>query len=260
MSTDRIPSVFVSHGAPTLALEESVHTEFLRALGRALGTPRAILAVSAHWDTPGFAVSGAERPRTIHDFGGFAPELYELRYPAPGAPRLADRAAALLAAEGIASDVSPTRGLDHGAWVPLRHMYPDADVPVAQLSVSSGLGPAAHVALGRALAPLRDEGVLVLGSGGAVHNLGRIDFRGGQTAPWAAAFDAWIAERLIDGNTDELARYRSLAPGATTAHPTEEHLVPVFVALGAGGEGARGEILHRGFTFGNLSMAAYAFR
>jgi 4,5-DOPA dioxygenase extradiol len=256
------PSVFVSHGAPTLAVESNDTTDFLKRLGSELGRPLAILCVSAHWDTARPALSAAGRPETIHDFGGFPEELYRIQYPAPGAPALAARAAGLLEAAGFECEVVRDRGLDHGAWVPLRLMYPDADVPVTQLSVQPQLDPRHHLRLGRALATLRDEGVLVLATGSATHNLGRIDFRGGTDAPdWAAEFDEWLSAKIEDGSVEELLDYRRLAPHAASAHPTDEHLLPLFVALGAGAEGetARGRSLHRGWTMGSLSMAAYVF-
>ena len=167
----RIPTVFVSHGAPTLALEPAEAGAMLARLGRELPRPQSILVVSAHWEAERPTVSTAALPRTIHDFYGFPRELYSLSYGAPGAPRLAQRVTELLAAAGIGCDEAPDRGLDHGAWVPLRYLYPEADVPVTQLAVSPGLGAAHHLELGRALAPLADEGVLVLGSGALTHNL-----------------------------------------------------------------------------------------
>ena len=260
MSEKVFPSVFVAHGAPTLPFERGEANRFLRELGPALGRPRAVVCVSAHWETRGaFAVSAAERPETIHDFGGFVPELYALRYPVPGAPEVAARAAALLAEAGLGCDVSPDRGLDHGAWVPLLLMYPEADVPVCQLSVQPARGPAAHLELGRALAPLRGEGVLILGAGGVVHNLRRVSFGGGETPAWAARFDEWVYQKVTGGEYDELADYRSLSAEGEEAHPTEEHFLPLLVAAGAGGEGARGTCLHRSFSHGSLSMAAYSF-
>jgi 4,5-DOPA dioxygenase extradiol len=254
------PSVFVSHGAPTLALEENEAVSFLRGLGAELGRPRAVLCVSAHWATREPSVSAAHRPDTIHDFGGFPEALYRMRYAAPGAPELAARVAELLGGAGLAAHVSPDRGLDHGAWVPLALMYPEADIPVAQLSVQPSEGAAAHFRVGRALAPLRREGVLVLASGSAVHNLSRLSGEAG--APeWAAQFDAWLRQKIADGARDELLDYRRLAPHARLAHPTEEHLLPLFVAMGAGSDGAttRGESLHLSWTYGSLSMAAYRF-
>ncbi|HEX8560761.1 MAG TPA: class III extradiol ring-cleavage dioxygenase [Pyrinomonadaceae bacterium] len=257
----RLPAVFVSHGAPTLAIEENDTTEFLKRLGLELGRPRAVLCVSAHWNTESPAVSAAERPETIHDFGGFPAELYRIRYPAPGAPALAVRVAELLGAQGVGCAVSHERGLDHGAWVPLRLIYPEADVPVAQLSIQPRRDPAHHFRLGRALAPLRDEGVLVLATGSATHNLSRLGPDGAPPA-WAREFEAWLSETVTGGSLSELLDYRRLAPHAALAHPTDEHLLPLFVAAGAGSGGAAahaGRGLHRGWTLGSLSMAAYTF-
>jgi len=257
---DVLPAVFVSHGAPTLALEQNKTVEFLKRLGGELGSPKAILCVSAHWNTEVPAVSCAEKPETIHDFGGFSEELYRMRYPAPGAPKLAGRVRELLGEAGIPCTVSPARGLDHGAWVPLQLIYPDADVPVTQLSVQPLLGTGHHLRLGRALAPLREEGVLILATGSATHNLSRIG-RGEVPPDWAREFDEWLFRRITEGAVEELLDYRRLAPHAAVAHPTDEHLLPLFVALGAGsGESAtRGRSLHRGWTWGSLSMAAYGF-
>jgi 4,5-DOPA dioxygenase extradiol len=254
------PSVFVSHGAPTLAVEQNDTVEFLKRLGGELGRPEAILCVSAHWDTEAPTVSAAESPETIHDFGGFPDELYRMRYPAPGAPHLAGRVRELLGEEGIACTVSPTRGLDHGAWVPLKLIYPEADVPVTQLSVQPSLGTEHHLNLGRALAPLRTEGVLILATGSATHNLSRIG-RGEVPPEWAREFDEWLFRKISDGALEELLDYRRLAPNAAVAHPTDEHLLPLFVAMGAGSVGSKviGQSLHRGWTWGSLSMAAYGF-
>ncbi|MDT7806760.1 MAG: dioxygenase extradiol [Acidobacteriota bacterium] len=256
----RFPSVFVSHGAPTLAIEQNDTVEFLKKLGLELGRPEAILCVSAHWNTPSPMVSAAMRPETIHDFGGFPEELYRIRYPAPGAPTLAARAAELLGGAGIACEVSGDRGLDHGAWVPLRLMYPEADVPVTQLSIQPQHDPLYHFQLGRVLAPLRDEGVLVLATGSATHNLRKLGLDG--TRPeWAAQFEEWLYEKIEEGSTEELLNYRRHAPYAALAHPTDEHLLPLFVAMGAasGGGSAHGRCLHRGWTMGSLSMATYSF-
>jgi 4,5-DOPA dioxygenase extradiol len=251
------PSVFVSHGAPTLAMEGGETVEFLRRLGAELGRPRAVLCVSAHWATRVPTLSAAERPETIHDFGGFPAELYRMQYPAPGAPRLAGRAAELLSAAGVESEVSRGRGLDHGAWVPLSLIYPDADVPVTQLSVQPGAGAEAHFRMGAALTPLRGEGVLILATGGATHNLHQLG-RGEDAPEWASRFDSWLGERVTRGSYEELFDYRRRAPHAEVAHPTDEHLLPLFVAAGAGG-GAAGRRLHAAWTHGSLSMAAYAF-
>src|SRR5215204_1380205 len=255
-----LPAVFVSHGAPTLAVEQNDTVEFLKRLGGELIKPESILCVSAHWNTEAPAVSGAERPETIHDFGGFSEELYRMRYPAPGAPNLAGRVRELLGGAGLACTVSPARGLDHGAWVPLKLIYPEADVPVTQLSVQPLLCPEHHFRMGRALAPLRGEGVLILATGSATHNLSKVG--NGEVPPaWASEFDEWLFRKISDGALAELFNYRSLAPHAAVAHPTDEHLLPLFVAMGAGsGESAtRRHSLHRGWTWGSLSMAAYGF-
>ena len=255
-----LPAVFVSHGAPTLALEQNTTVEFLKRLGGKLDRPEAILCVSAHWETEVPSVSRAASPETIHDFGGFSEELQRMRYPAPGAPKLAGRVRELLGEAGLARAVSPTRGLDHGAWVPLKHIYPQADVPVTQLSIQTTLGTEHHFRMGRALAPLREEGVLILATGSATHNLLRIG-RGDVPPEWAWEFDEWLCRKISDGALEELLDYRRLAPHAAVAHPTDEHLLPLFVAMGAGsGEAASGgRSLHRGWTWGSLSMAAYDF-
>lgn len=258
MTEKILPSVFVSHGAPTLAIEENDTVEFLRRLGAELGRPRAILCVSAHWATRVPTLSTAERPETIYDFGGFPSELYRVRYDAPGAPRLAERAAELLSAAGVTAELSSVRGLDHGAWVPLSLMYPERDVPVTQLSVQPGAGAEAHFRLGRALAPLRREGVLILATGGATHNLYQLG-RGSVAPEWAAQFDEWLDEKIRGGKYVEMFDYQRLAPHASLAHPTDEHLLPLFVAAGAGESDAPGRGLHKGWTHGSLSMAAYAF-
>jgi 4,5-DOPA dioxygenase extradiol len=260
------PSLFISHGSPTLAIDTGPAVDFLSGLGQTLektyGKPKAILCASAHWETAAPAVSTAERPQTVYDFYGFPEELYRLNYPAPGAPAIAEQAAALMRAAGFRCAVDPTQGLDHGAWMPLRFLWPKADIPVAQVAIQHPLGPAHHVALGKALMPLRAEGVLLIGSGGAVHNLrdvmqGRMAGKSG-TPAWAMQFDDWLEQQVHAGNGEQLIRYRSEAPGGAVAHPRDEHLLPLHFAFGAGG-GHPGRTLYRGFTLGSLSMAAYAF-
>ena len=228
--------------------------DFLRGLGQALGRPKAILAVSAHWDTEAPETSAPPANDTIHDFGGFPRQLYELEYPAPSDGLLAREISAMLAGFGARTD--NLRGLDHGAWVPLMLMYPQGDIPVVQLSVQSGKGAAHHVALGRELAPLREENVLVLGSGGFVHNLSRIAPMGSPEPQWSKDFSDWMHDRLMARDDEALADYRARAPQAALAHPSEEHLMPLFVAYGAGGKTER---LHSSATFGSLRMDAYRF-
>lgn len=244
-----LPALFVSHGSPMILLEPSTARDFLVGLGQALPRPQAILVVSAHWDSDVQTVSDAPQPETIHDFGGFPPELYQLRYNAPGAPDLARQVAALTDARTI------PRGLDHGAWVPLLLGWTQGDIPVTQLSIQPHLDPAHHWRMGQALAPLREQGVLILASGALTHNL-RAYFRGGPTeAIRSRAFADWMAEAVEQGRVDDLLGYRARAPEATHAHPTDEHLLPLFVALGAGGPG---RVLHRSLD-GSLAMDAYAF-
>lgn len=250
-----LPAIFVSHGAPTLPFDDVPARDFLRGLGQSLGKPRAILAVSAHWDTSAAMTNAVAVNETIHDFGGFPQALYDLRYPAPGDAVLAAQVASL-----TGGTVDTARGLDHGAWVPLMLMYPGADIPVVQLSVQSHLGAAHHMALGRKLAALRDDNVLVLGSGGFVHNLRRIAPPGSPEAPWSREFSDWIHDRILAGDEAALADYRAQAPHAALAQPSEEHFVPLYVAMGAGGANAKAARLHSSATFGSLRMDAYSFR
>lgn len=258
----QFPTIFISHGSPMLALQDSPARRFLQGLGQSLPRPKAIAVVSAHWETRGApAVSLATQPETIHDFGGFPQALFDMRYPAPGAPAIAERAAALLTEAGISVGRSATRGLDHGAWVPLTLMYPDADIPVMQVSIVHGASPAQHLQLGAALRALREEGVLVLGSGSLTHNL--YEFRGQAVdapAPgWVSSFEAWMRDKLVSNDQEALLSYRKLAPMAEKNHPTEEHLLPLFVAMGAAGPRPATALLHTSFEHGVLAMDAYAF-
>jgi 4,5-DOPA dioxygenase extradiol len=219
---------------------------------------------SAHWETERPEVNAVTVNETIHDFYGFPRPLYELRYPAPGDARLAEQVLALLAASGLPGVLDRQRGLDHGAWVPLLLAYPKADIPVLQLSLQSHLGPAHHLALGRAIAALRAEGVLVVGSGSWTHDLRR--FRGAAIdapdTPDVEAFSDWMNRALLEGRTADLLDYRRLAPYGAQQHPTEEHLLPLFVAMGAAmgeAETTKAERIHASGTYGFLRMDAYAF-
>ncbi|MGH8736475.1 MAG: DODA-type extradiol aromatic ring-opening family dioxygenase [Burkholderiales bacterium] len=256
-----LPSVFISHGSPLHALDAGAAGEVWAALGVSLPRPRAIVIVSAHWDTEAPALTGGARPETIHDFYGFPEPLYRLRYPAPGAPELAARAAALLEQAGFAAGVDSARGLDHGAWSPLLHAYPAADVPVVQLSLQSALGTRHHLALGRALAPLAGEGVLLIGSGHMTHNLRDWVRTGGEVPPLAYAleFQSWVAERIAARDLEALAEYRARAPNAVRAHPSEEHFLPLFFALGAAAPDGASEWLYQGIEGGALAMDAWLF-
>ncbi|MGH8541345.1 MAG: DODA-type extradiol aromatic ring-opening family dioxygenase [Stenotrophobium sp.] len=254
MTDTNYRSIFVSHGAPTLALADHPARDFLVELGRSLPKPRAVVVISPHWQTTAFAVKQAGRFTAWHDFGGFPRELYELRYEPPGEPALAARIEAQLADQNLPTQLISDTRIDHGVWIPLMLMFPQADVPVVPVSVRNA-GPEEHLKLGRALAGL-DDGVLILGSGGAVHNLHEISPPGTPAPDWAMRFDDWTRERVTRSDWDELVRYRSLAPEATRAHPTEEHFMPLFVA---GGAGAGANVLHQSFSYGGLGMAAYGF-
>ncbi|MDE2091685.1 MAG: dioxygenase [Gammaproteobacteria bacterium] len=253
MTDPILPSLFLSHGSPMLALDTNnpAHA-FLTKLGKSLPTPKAVLVVSAHWETAAPRITDTAQPVTIHDFHGFPEPLYELRYPASGNHALAHQVAALL---NQAADMDTIRGLDHGAWVPLLLMYPRAEIPVVQLSLQTPLGPAHHLKLGKALAPLRAQGVLIIGSGGATHNLREYFHQGGDHHPYEA-FSAWLQVILTRGDHDALLDYRQRAPQAARNHPTEEHFLPLFVALGAGG--SRAVRLHHSFDR-TLCMDAYQF-
>ncbi|MCA0210851.1 MAG: dioxygenase [Proteobacteria bacterium] len=263
----RLPSLFLSHGSPMMALEPSPARTFLAGLGAKLPRPRAILVVSAHHDAAfegGRAtVTASPAPPTIHDFGGFPDELFAMRYPAPGDPALANRVVALLAGHGLDITADTTRGLDHGAWVPLSLIYPQADIPVVQLSIASNASPEWHYALGQALAPLRDEGVLIVGSGSITHNL-RAYFtaRPPIDAPapaWVSDFTDWVAGRMAASAVDDILHSVERAPHGRDNHPTPDHILPLFVAMGAGGTPLKAERLHASTTYAVLAMDVYAF-
>ncbi len=255
----KTPTLFVSHGAPSLALEGGPSRDFLTSLGKRLGTPRAIVCVSAHWDTPVATVGLAEHPETIHDFSGFLPELYQLRYRAPGDPALGRRVVQLLSDAGITVANDEKRGFDHGVWSPLILIYPEAQIPVVELSVQSGLSAAHHLRVGRALAELREDGVLIVGSGSTTHNLREIGRTGPDGGPpeYYTAFENWVCDAVKEGRVGDLVAFERLGPHARRNHPTPEHFLPLFAPLGAAGEGAKGEVLNRHFELGTLSMAAF---
>jgi len=257
-----LPTLYISHGSPMTAVMESPARHFLQTLGGLVPRPKAILVASAHWDTESPTVTSPARNTTIHDFYGFPPALYALRYNAPGAPELAREAANLLEQHGLNCRIDHERGLDHGAWVPLLLAYPEADIPVLQVSLQSHGGPRHHLAVGAALAPLRAAGVLIIGSGSFTHDLRR--FRGGEAldapeTPDVTAFSAWMDAAICAGDIESLADYRGLAPYAAAEHPTEEHLLPLFVALGAAGKSMIPTRLHQSTEFGFLRMDTYAF-
>jgi len=259
------PSLFISHGSPMMSLEPGPTAPFLQALGPALARPDAIVVASAHWETDLPMVTGTNRPETIHDFYGFPEALYKLLYPAPGSPALAEDILSLLNDAGFKAAIDPRRGLDHGAWVPARLMFPAADIPTLQVSIQPDRDAAYHVRLGQALAPLRERNILVIGSGAITHNLRELDRSAidAPPAPFAARFDGWMRERVAEGDLDALLDYRARAPEAVRNHPTDEHLMPFYVALGAGMAADTAfpahRLLHTATTYGALAMTAFAF-
>jgi 4,5-DOPA dioxygenase extradiol len=258
----RLPTLFLSHGSPMHALDPGEAGKAWQSMAATLPRPRAVLIASAHWETSLPMLSGGERLQTIHDFGGFPAPLYKLRYDAPGAPDVAQEASSLLQQSGLGASVNACRGIDHGAWVPLRWMYPEVDVPIVQLSVQPGLGTAHHLQLGRALQPLTQRGVLVIGSGHVTHNLRdwMTSREAVQPLPYVTAFADWLAHTLAQHDEEALLAYRERAPGAVQAHPTEEHFLPLYVALGAAGPHAAVRRAYAGLEGAALSMDAYEFR
>lgn len=256
-----MPALFISHGSPELALRPTPAHRFLTGLAADLPRPKAILAVSAHWETAEPAVNVGAAPATVYDFGGFDPRLREIVYRAPGAPDLAERAAAMIEAAGLTVTRDANNGWDHGVWVPLHLVYPAADIPVAQLSIQPHRTPAHHYALGRALAALRDEGVLIATSGALTHNLRA--FRGQSVdAPvpeWVEGFRRWMADRLAAGDRAALVDYRRQAPFAIENHPEDEHLLPLYVALGTSREGEPVRRIHASVEHGVIAMDVYRF-
>ena len=257
-----LPSLFVPHGAPTFALAPGAAGAALRDEVQRLPQPRAIIMVSAHWDTAVPTVGVADRLDTIHDFWGFPEPLYEIRYPASGCREAAGEVAAALSAAGLPVQQDAERGLDHGAWIPLRLMYPHAEVPVIPLSLVSHGGPQLAWQMGRALAPLTRQGFLVMASGNLTHNLRdfqRAYAQGGSGSGYVKQFTDWLAAHAAAGDVPALLDYRRQAPGGVQAHPSDEHLLPFYVALGAAGEGAQAERFHAGIDHYVIAMDAYRF-
>ena len=255
-------TLFVSHGAPNLILHNSEARHFLEHFGKDIGKPRAILMVTAHFEAHRPTLTNGTHPPMIYDFGGFEPELRTVQYRAPGSPEVASEAFKLLDEAGL-SPAFADRGFDHGTWVPLVLLRPEADIPVVQLSVEPDKGAAYHLKLGRALKPLADSGVLIIGSGAATHNLHeffRGQYRPDSPAPdWVKSFGDWLDRKITEGDTEALVQYRMLAPNGAKNHPTEEHLLPLFVAMGAAGEGAHGTRVHTSQEYGVLMMDCYQF-
>lgn len=253
------PVFFISHGAPTFALEPGRLGPRLKALGKQLSGLTAVLVVSPHWQTRDVRVMSTVEPETVHDFGGFPAALYDLQYPAAGHPRYAAQAGRLLADAGFAVAMDERRGLDHGAWVPMRHLLPGADVPVFQVSMPHALNTADAFRLGQALAPIRESGVMIVASGGMTHNLHEFRQSGPDAADYAIEFTHWIRQAVTGNDLERLVNYRQLAPHARRAHPTEEHFLPLLVALGARAGSEAMQLMDGGISHGVLSMESYVW-
>lgn len=252
------PSLYISHGSPMLALEPGASGPALANLAATMPKPKAIVIVSAHWESSELLVGGNPQPETWHDFGGFPRALFEVQYPAPGNPQLATQVVELLKADGLPARIDAKRPFDHGVWVPLSLMYPLADIPVVQVSLPTRGGPALQTRVGHALASLREHGVLLIGSGSITHNLRELDWHAGPESvePWAKAFRDWMIEKLEANDEAALHDYRQQAPNAVRNHPSDEHLLPLYFARAAGGEFS---VVHQGFTMGALGMDIYRF-
>lgn len=255
--------LFVPHGAPTFALNPGAAGAAMRQVAQQLPTPRAVVVVSPHWETALPTVGLATQLETIHDFHGFPAPLYDIHYPATGCPEAGHEVVAALQAHGFEVQTDPQRGLDHGAWIPLRQMFPDADVPVIPLSVQSHAGPTHAYRIGQALAGLAAQNIWVVGSGNVTHNLGDLRLarmQGDRTPAYVQLFADWLAEHLARGDLDSLLNYRQHSPEGVRAHPSEEHLLPLFTALGAAGPGAVPQAFHRGISDCVIAMDGYAFQ
>ncbi|XP_038705658.1 extradiol ring-cleavage dioxygenase-like [Tripterygium wilfordii] len=263
-STAVMDTFYISHGSPTLAIDEAAEARvFLQSWEKKGLSPRpkSILVISGHWETKVPTVNVIRGNHdTIHDFYGFPQQMYQLKYPAPGAPELAMRVKELLMASGFKKvDEDKKRGLDHGAWVPLMLMFPEADIPVCQLSLQTDKDGTYHYNIGKALAPLREEGILIMGSGSATHNLRDLRFGSKSVSSWALEFDTWLKDALLQGRFEDVNHYEEKAPHAKKAHPSPDHFYPLHVAMGAAGEKAKAKLIHHSWELGTLSYASYQF-
>jgi 4,5-DOPA dioxygenase extradiol len=256
MSKHRQPAVFIGHGSPMYALEPNRHTDAWAALGKRLHKPDAILLISAHWLTRGIWLTAMQQPKTIHDFGGFPEELFQIQYPAPGSPALAQRVQSLLTQAVVLEEHE--WGIDHGAWSVLRYLYPNADVPVVQLSLDGSLSAQEHYRLAKQLAPLRDDNILILGSGNIVHNLRLIDWDAGAAPlPWATEFNQFFMSQILANQHSHLLDWQGAGDAARLSIPTPEHYWPALYPLALQGNGEQVEIISNGIEMGSISMLSF---
>lgn len=254
-----IPSLFLAHGSPMLAVEDTEYSRFLEDLARHI-QPKAIVVFSAHWESEELTVSSTDDAYdTIYDFGGFPDELYRIQYPAKGSVAVASLLEERFKRKGIPVHKDAARGLDHGSWTLLYRMYPKADIPVVQVSVNPHLSPKEQFEIGEALQGLGAEGILVIGSGVTVHNLRILKWEQETPEPWAVEFDDWLIEKLRKRELETLFDYGKLAPHARLAVPTAEHFVPLFIAMGSAGRDAEAKVIHRSYEFGSLSYLCLEF-
>lgn len=258
-----LPSLFIAHGSPMLAIEDNEYTQFLGKLASTFPVPKAIVLLSAHWESNVQKLSSVDEYSTIHDFSGFSEELFRIQYPAKGNQEIATEIKDLFGKQGISYQVDHERGLDHGAWVVLRMLYPDADIPVISMSVNPRLSPAKQYDIGKSLAKLREKDVLIIGSGGTVHNLRALNWGKdqGEGDEWALAFDEWLATHLKKWDVESLFTYQTLAPSAQLAVPAygNEHFIPLFYAMGSADQQQNAKLLHRSYRYGNLSHSVWQF-
>lgn len=254
-----MPSLFTAHGSPDIVLHDDSYTGFLKGLADKIDRPKAIVIFTAHWENRIQTIGGAEDYNLIYDFGGFSKELYEVKYNVKGNPELAVKIKEIFKGNGIESRVDEKRGLDHGAWSVLKLMYPDGKIPVVHMSVNPFLSNKEQYDIGKALQKLKNEGVLIIGSGGTVHNLLALNFYSKKDEKWAVEFDDFIKDRLENWDTDLLFKYESLAPNAKKAVPRNEHFVPLLIAMGAGDSLKSSSLLYRDYQFGSLSRLVFAF-
>jgi 4,5-DOPA dioxygenase extradiol len=259
-----LPSFFIAHGAPLIAIENNEYTQFLNHLGNTLPRPKAIVLFSAHWESNSQKVSSVDEYKTIYDFGGFPEALYRIEYPAKGNEEIVKEITHMFTNQGVSFEVDTTRGLDHGAWVVLRLLYPNADIPVISMSINPELSPVEQYKIGKSLAGLREKDVLIIGSGGTVHNLRVLNWakdNTGEIDDWALHFDEWLARHLQNWDVESLFNYQTLATTANLAVPPNgnEHFVPIFYAMGAADDQKTATLLHRSYRYGNLSHSVWQF-